>query len=67
MSTVSGSLNSIAGGTLTANIGQLVFRLNAPNAGVTGSSKDVVLPTKEHPVTPTADEIGRASGRDRVL
>lgn len=55
MSTVAGSLKSIAGGTLAANIGQLVFRLNAPNVGVTGSSAGTVLPTKEHPVTPAAD------------
>lgn len=54
MPTVTGSLKSIAGGTLTANIGQLVFRLNKPNVGMTGFSKSAVIPTKEHPVTPTA-------------
>lgn len=55
MPTVTGHLRNIGGGTLTANIGQLVFRLNAPNVGVAGFSKDFVLPTKEHDVTPASD------------
>jgi hypothetical protein len=55
MPTVTGHLREIAGGNLSDEIGQLVFRLNRPNVGVSGFSKDFVLPTKEHPVTPSSD------------
>ncbi|OIH81966.1 hypothetical protein BLJ79_21650 [Arthrobacter sp. UCD-GKA] len=43
------------GATLTSRVGKLVFRLNTPNIGTAGAIASRVLPTAEHPVTPSSD------------
>lgn len=55
MPVVEGSLRDIDGGSLSPYIGQIVFRLNQPNALAVGTAKGRVFPTKELPVTPASN------------
>lgn len=55
MASVTGNLKQVTGSVLSANVGQLVFRLNGPNVVATGTGAGNVHPTRDVTVTPGTD------------